>query len=310
MKREPLLIVMAAGLGSRYGGLKQMDPINGEGEIIIDFSLYDAVRAGFRKAVFVIKREMEGDFRGLIDGRAGGSLDVAYAFQELADLPEGYGVPEGRVRPWGTCHAVYSCRHLADGPFAVINADDYYGAAAFRMMREHLENAEAGERYPFAMAGYPLGNTLTEHGFVARGVCETDGMGRLLRIVERKKVMRRDGRIMFLEGEEWGDVPADAVASMNFWGFTQDMMGEIGRGLPAFLDGIGGADPLAAEYLLPSLVGELLEKGRAEVRVLMTDELWHGVTYREDRPAVSAALQALKDRGLYPARLWGGGTKI
>jgi hypothetical protein len=297
---------MAAGMGSRYGGLKQMDPVTAAGEIIIDFSLYDAMMAGFKKVVFIIKKEMEADFRPLIEGRSGRHFETTCVFQDIRDIPAPHTVPDGRIKPWGTCHAVLSCRRLVDGPFAVVNADDFYGASAFQMMYERLEGLQDGDKYEFAMIGYPLENTLTEHGFVARGVCETDENGDLKKITERKKILRREGAIQYTEdgGETWGRVSDDALASMNFWGFTPAALREIEEGFPAFLDKLNEGDPLTAEYLLPSLVDDLLQAGRARVRVLRTRDRWYGVTYQEDRAFVKDALQALKDKGLYPEKLW------
>jgi hypothetical protein len=303
--REPTLIVMAAGMGSRYGGLKQMDPVTAAGEIIIDFSLYDAMMAGFKKVVFVIKKEMEADFRLLIDDRAGRHLETAYAFQELSDLPRGYAAPAERVKPWGTSHAARSCRHLVDGSFAIINADDFYGADAFRMMYEYLEKAEDGEKYQYAMVGYTLEKTLTEHGAVARGVCAVDENDRLKRIVERKKILRRGDQICFAdENAEWTPVPGNSLVSMNFWGFTPSMMRKIEEGFPAFLDAALAGDALGAEYRLPTTVDDLLRSGQADVHILRTEDRWYGVTYKEDKPFVRDALQALKDKGVYPEQIW------
>jgi dTDP-glucose pyrophosphorylase len=296
---------MAAGLGSRYGGLKQMTPINRKGEIIIDFSLYDAMMAGFKRVIFIIKKEMEVDFRELIDGRAGRHLETIYVFQDINDLPEGYALPEGRVKPWGTCHAVMTCKDVIDGNFAVINADDYYGAGGFQLMYDYLDNMkESNERYEFAMIGYPLANTLTEHGSVARGVCEVDDEGYLASIVERKRVFRKDGQVVFQEGKECAPLREDSFVSMNFWGFSKSMMTEMTEMFPAFLDKLTETDELSAEYLLPSTVDELIQKGKARVRLLKTNDKWHGVTYKEDKQYVVDALQSYKDKGLYPEHLW------
>ncbi|HHU16777.1 MAG: nucleotidyltransferase family protein [Anaerovoracaceae bacterium] len=304
--KKPVLIVMAAGMGSRYGGLKQMDPVGSAGELIIDFSIYDAVMAGFKKVIFIIKKEMEEDFRTLIDDKAGRFIEVEYAFQDLNDLPDGYSVPEGRVKPWGTCHAVLSCRDKVDGPFAVINADDYYGPSAFQSMYEFLEKAEDGDQYSYSMIGYLLKNTLTENGHVARGVCETDANDYLTRINERKKIMWRDGKIQYTENDtDWIEVPGESTVSMNFWGFTPSMMKELEQGFPAFLDTALKENPLTSEYLLPVAVDQLIREGKAKVKVLRSTDRWYGVTYKEDRESVVNALQSLKDKGLYPQILWG-----
>lgn len=303
--KEPVLIVMAAGMGSRYGGLKQMDPVGSAGELIIDFSLYDAVMAGFKKVIFIIKKEMEEDFRALIDNRAGRFIEVDYAFQDLSDLPTGYSVPEGRVKPWGTSHAVLSCRGKVSGPFAVINADDYYGSGAFHSMYEFLEKAEDGDQYCYSMIGYQLENTLTEHGHVARGVCETTGDGYLKGITERTKIMWRNGEIQFTENEEdWESVAPGTTVSMNFWGFTPSMMKEIEARFPAFLDKALAENPLKGEFLLPLTVDQLLKDNKATIKILPSKDRWFGVTYKEDRESVVNALQSMKDKGLYPEKLW------
>lgn len=303
--KQPVLIVMAAGMGSRYGGLKQMDPVGSEGELIIDFSLYDAMMAGFKKVIFVIKKEMEKDFRELIDHRAAKYLEVEYAFQRLEDLPNGYEVPEGRIKPWGTCHAVLSCRDFIEGPFAVINADDFYGAGAFQSMYDFLENIEDDDKYRYCMIGYQLENTLTENGHVARGVCETTEDGYLKAIVERTKIMWQDGKIKYTEDEEnWTEVPMGTPVSMNFWGFTLSMMEEMKERFSIFLDEALKENPLKAEYFLPLVVDQLLKEEKATIKVLKSTDRWHGVTYKEDRQSVVDALQSMKDKGLYPDKLW------
>lgn len=303
--KEPVLIVMAAGMGSRYGGLKQMDPVGSAGELIIDFSLYDAVMAGFKKVIFIIKKEMEEDFRALIDNRSGRFIEVDYAFQDINDLPPGYTVPEGRVKPWGTSHAVLTCKDMVDGPFAVINADDYYGSGAFHSMYEFLEHAEDGAQYGYSMIGYLLENTLTENGHVARGVCETTEDGYLKRITERTKIMWREEEIQYTENEEdWFPVPGGTTVSMNFWGFTPSMLKEIEDRFPAFLDKALAENPMKGEFLLPLTVDQLLKENKARVKILPSADRWFGVTYKEDRESVVNALQSMKDKGLYPEKLW------
>jgi NDP-sugar pyrophosphorylase family protein len=300
---EPTLVIMAAGMGSRYGGLKQIDPMSDEGEIIIDFSLYDACQTGFKEAVFVIKEEMEDDLRALIDGRAGKYLDAKYAIQRLDDLPDGLSAPEGRVKPWGTSHAVWSARGFIGGPFAVINADDYYGADAFRIMYEFLADADADSNH-HAMVGYILNNTLTSSGAVARGVCEVDGDGFLTSVTERKKIMQRDGGVYFMDGGVWRPVRPDSTVSMNFWGLMPGVMSDIEAGFPAFMESALASGQEQEEYLLPKLMDSLLRMGRADVRVLRSQDRWHGVTYQDDKPVVRAAIRELKRQGVYPEKLW------
>lgn len=306
MKKEPILVIMAAGMGSRFGGLKQIEPISDKGEIILDFSLYDAFMAGFKKAIFVIKRENEEDFRKLIDNGAAKYMEVDYAFQQLNDLPDGYSVPEGREKPWGTAHAVMAARHLADGPIAVINADDYYGPGAFQTIYDFLEGACDGEKYSYCMVGYDIENTLTENGFVSRGVCKTSEQGFLTEITERTKIQWKDGEIVYTEddGKTWKNLPKATTVSMNFWGFTPSMMKEMEAGFPAALDKILAENPLKGEYFLPGVVDRLLREGKAEVKVLKSRDRWYGVTYKEDKESVVSALQSMKDKGEYPDKLW------
>lgn len=306
MKKEPILVIMAAGMGSRFGGLKQIEPVSDKGEIILDFSLYDAFMAGFKKAIFVIKRENEEDFRKLIDDRAGKYMEVAYAFQEIEDIPQGYKVPEGRVKPWGTAHAVMAARHLADGPIAVINADDYYGPGAFQAIYDFLENAEDGEKYNYCMVGYDIENTLTENGFVSRGVCRISREGMLEEITERTKIQWQGDKIVFTEdeGNTWQTLSRGTTVSMNFWGFTPSMMKEMEEGFPDALDKILKENPMKGEYFLPGVVDRLLHEGKAEVKVLKSKDRWYGVTYKEDKESVVSALQSMKDKGEYPDKLW------
>jgi hypothetical protein len=299
---------MAAGMGSRYGGLKQIDPVTREGEIIIDFSLYDAMLAGFSDIVFIIKKEIEEDVRALIDGRAGRHLNIEYAFQEKEDIPEGFVVPDGRVKPWGTTHALLAAKGLLDCPFAVINADDYYGQRAYRIIYDRLEaNERKGESQKFTMVGYILENTITENGSVARGVCEIGEDGKLLAVNERTRIEKMDGGIAYSEdcGGTWTPLDPKSIVSMNLWGLTPAFLEAAERDFPAFLEkALSGPNVLKAEYLLPIKVDEMLKSKEAEVDVLYTDEVWYGVTYREDKEKVSEAFQALKDEGLYPEKLW------
>ena len=305
-KNQPTLVIMAAGMGSRYGGSKQVDKMTDAGEIILDFSLYDAMLAGFNKVIFIIREEHRDVFRELVDERAGRFLDVEYAYQKLEDIPEGYDIPEGREKPWGTSHAVMAARHLIDGPFVVINADDYYGPGAFSSLYEYLLKNEDGDKYEFCMAGYKLENTVTENGHVARGVCELDENGYLVGVTERTKIEMKEEGIAFTEddGESWTVLPEGTVVSMNFWGFSAAMMKELEAGLPAFLDKALTENPLKGEYLLPFTVDSLIKSGKARVKVLTSPDKWCGVTYKEDKEDVKNTLEAMKDKGLYPEKLW------
>ena len=310
MKKEPVLVIMAAGMGSRFGGLKQIEPVTDKGELIIDFSLYDAVMAGFKKAIFVIKKENEEDFRRLLDDKAGKYIDIEYVYQELGDIPEGYSVPEGRQKPWGTAHAVMAARKKVDGSFAVINSDDYYGPGAFQSMYDFLENAEDGEKYNYCMVGYDIENTLTENGYVSRGVCEITEDGLLSSITERTKIQWQGEKIVFEEEGGEGTDPAQTelsrgtVISMNFWGFTASMLAEMESGFPAFLDKALAENPMKGEYFLPGVVDRLIGEGKAQVKVLRSRDCWYGVTYKEDKQSVVDALQSMKDKGEYPDVLW------
>lgn len=304
---KPVLVVMAAGMGSRYGGLKQIDPVDKEGEIIIDFSIYDAVKAGFEKIVFIIKKENEADFRAAIGDRMGDKVEVVYVFQDLHNLPEGYEVPEGRVKPWGTGHAIMSCIGEIDGPFAVINADDYYGRNAFKMAYDFLSNTDDEDGvYQYMMVGYKLENTLTDNGHVARGVCVTDEEGYLKDINERTHIEKKNGGAAYTEddGETWVELPVDSTVSMNMWGFGASILGELKDRFSVFLDENLVKNPLKCEYFLPFVVDELLKEEKATVKVLKSMDKWYGVTYKEDKPVVVAAIQKMKDEGLYPQKLW------
>ena len=304
---KPVLVVMAAGMGSRYGGLKQIDPVGGHGQLIIDYSIYDARRAGFDTVVFVIKHEIEDNFKSAIGDRLSKVINVKYAYQELTDLPAGYTVPEGRVKPWGTCHAILAARKVVEGPFAVVNADDYYGPEAFREIYQYLErHGDSPDRYEFAMVGYRLGNTVTEHGHVARGVCEEDENHCLLRATERTKILKDGANARFTEddGRTWTPLSGDTIVSMNLWGFTHSFLHEAEVRFPAFLDKALAENPLKGEYFLPSVVTQLLEEGRARVKVLRSGDRWYGVTYQEDKPVVVAAIAEMTASGLYPDKLW------
>ena len=305
---KPVLVVLAAGMGSRYGGLKQMDSVAGHGQSIIDYSIYDARRAGFEKVIFVIKRALEEDFRRLLGDRIARGVQVEYAFQELDDLPAGYAVPAGRKKPWGTTHAVLAARDLIHGPFAVINSDDYYGPEAFRLIYDFLSTQdEAAVPQRYAMVSYLLGNTVTDNGSVARGVCRVGEDGLLREVVEHTRIEKdgSDARSTLDGGETWVPLPGSTPVSMNFWGFQRSFVDEGEARFPEFLDRILAENPEKGEFYLPLLVSRLIGEGKAQVRVLPSEDKWYGVTYREDKPGVVAALADMTARGLYPENLWG-----
>ena len=305
MSKNPVLVVMAAGMGSRYGGLKQIDPVGSHGEAILDYSLFDAYEAGFRTAVIIIKEAIKKDFMDTVGKRLENCpLEIRYAYQEMHKIPEGFSVPEGRVKPFGTSHAVLCAKDEIDGaPFAVINADDYYGKDAFRVIYHYLCNATGND---YCMVGYMLGNTVTDHGSVARGVCSVDENRNLTDVVERLRIEKYDGGIHFTEdGETWTDLSADTIVSMNMWGFTPSFLQYLAEGFPEFLAAKVPENPLKAEYLLPRNVDALIKQNIASVRVLTSADRWYGVTYAEDKPMVVAALAELSKQGKYPDGLWG-----
>ena len=298
--KNPELVILAAGMGSRYGGLKQIDTVDDKGHIIIDFSIYDAIRAGFRDVTFIIKKEIEKDFREVMDKHLEGKgINVKYVFQELYKLPEGYEIPEGRVKPWGTAHALLCCLGTVTAPFAVINADDYYGVDAFAKIYDYLKDLDENSTN-YAMVGYRIKNTVTEQGTVSRGVCTyEDGM--LTEIVERTKIgVRPNGEIYFVEGDEEFPLDPDTLVSMNLWGLTPAYLAECRDRFPAFLDKNVPVNPMKCEFLLPTVVSDLLGEGKATVRVLDSKDKWHGVTYKEDKPGVVEAFKQLKANGVYP----------
>lgn len=306
MNKKPVLVIMAAGMGSRYGGLKQIDPVDAHGNKIIDFSIYDAVCAGFEKVVFIIKKDIEKEFKENIGDRMAAHVQVEYVYQELGKLPKGYAVPEGRVKPWGTGHAILCCKDAIDGPFAVINADDFYGRSAFVSIYDQLNRVSDGEKYQYTMVGYQLYNTLTENGHVARGVCSTDEAGKLVDINERTRIEKHGGKAEFTEddGKTWTGLSEDTIVSMNMWGFTNSILKELEQRFAAFLDRELPKNPVKCEYFLPFVVDELLKEGKAEVSVLKSVDRWYGVTYKEDKETVVNAIKGLKEAGLYPEKLW------
>lgn len=306
MTKKPVLVIMAAGMGSRYGGLKQIDPIDSQGHIIMDFSIYDAKKAGFDEVIFIIKKENEADFKECIGERISKIMKVTYVYQEMENLPEGYEVPEGRVKPWGTGHAVLSCLGALDAPFAVINADDYYGSHAFQTIYDFLVSHEDDEKYHYTMVGYVLENTLTENGHVARGVCVTDENGYLIGINERTHIEKREAGAAYTEddGRTWTVIPEGSIVSMNMWGFSASLLKELKQRFVKFLDEALADNPMKGEYFLPSVVGELLDEGKADVQVLKSLDKWYGVTYKEDKPVVVNAIRKMKEEGRYPEKLW------
>lgn len=302
---EPALIIMAAGIGSRYGGLKQIEPVGPNGEIILDYSVYDARGAGFGKIVFVINRKIESDFRARIDQTIGRYCQIDYVFQELDNLPVGFKLPSGRIKPWGTAHAVLSCHDVVEGSFAVINADDFYGRSAYQSLARFLQDTSPQDNgYSYCMVGYQLEKTLTEHGYVSRGICSVDQDGYLREVRERTHIEKTGETIRYTEEEgQWLDIPADSLASMNIWGFTEDLFGELDTRFERFLVN-KQLEINKAEYFLPEVVNQLLAEGLASVKVLPTEERWFGVTYREDVEQVRIAMQDKIDNGDYPEKLW------
>ncbi len=299
------LVIMAAGMGSRYGGLKQIDPVTRHGEFIVDFSIYDAVRAGFDRVVFVIKEENYDVFRETVGKRIEKSVKVSYAFQRMTDLPEGFTVPEGRVKPWGTAHAVLSAAAVTDEPFAVINSDDFYGRDAFVKLHDFLASPENDGRAHYAMAGYILENTITENGSVARGICEVDASGKLTRVTERTKIQENDGKVQFFEDDAWHDIDRRAVVSMNCWAFTPELFTALRNGFADFMAKLPETpDPKKAEFFLPFLVQSEIDAGKCDVRVLETSAKWYGVTYREDKPRFVAFVEEQIRAGNYPDGLF------
>ena len=307
MCKKPVLVVMAAGMGSRYGGLKQIDPVGRHGEAILDYSLYDAYRAGFETAVIIIKEAIREDFMSTVGKRLENApLEIRYAYQELSRIPEGYTVPEERVKPLGTAHAIVcAAEAIGDAPFAVINADDYYGRAAFRAIYEALCKAQDGAYYDYYMVGYLLKNTLSAHGGVSRGVCQVNEDGCLESLEECIGIERyADGARVPLEDGTWQDLPMDTLVSMNLFGFTPSFLRELKDAFPRFLSCDLPKNPLKGEFFLPGEVARLMAEGKAKVRVLSSADRWYGVTYVGDKPLVTAAIARLTDEGMYPDGLW------
>lgn len=301
---EPILVLLAAGMGSRYGGLKQIDPMGPNGEILMDYSLYDARQAGFKRVVFIIKKEIEKDFEERIGSRIKRYFDVAYAFQSLDDIPAGYTLHPDRVKPLGTAHALYAARDLLDVPFAVVNSDDYYGKVAYRYAYDYLKQTEDPDEA--LMVNYILGNTLSKNGHVARGICSIDAAGYLQTIVERRMVRDAGEQAEFSEdgGESWTAVDKKSPVSMNFWGFAPQFMEIVKSHFQNYLDTSLVADPMKGEYLIPTLVDDVIREGLLKVKTRLSEDSWYGVTYKEDKPTVQADILRQISEGLYPEKLW------
>lgn len=295
------LVVLAAGMGSRYGGLKQIDPIGPNGEIILELSVYDAIQAGFDRVVFIIKKEIEADFKEAIGNKLTKQIEVEYVYQDLHHLPNNYKVPEGRVKPWGTAHALWCCKEVLDGPFAVINADDYYGQTCFKDLYAFLNHEAKSHHY--GMVGYMLVNTITENGSVARGQCVVKD-GKLVNVVERTRIEKRGDQIEFYLDDEWHPLSEDTLVSMNMWAFTPDIIEEIEQRFDAFMAEAVPHDPMKSEMYIPNVVGELLREDVADVVMMSSKDRWYGVTYQEDKEGVKAGIRSLIDQGCYPQPLW------
>lgn len=307
MAKKPVLVVMAAGMGSRYGGLKQIDPVGSQGEAILDYSIYDAHQAGFDTVVIIIKEAIKEDFMSTVGKRlAKAPVEVRYAYQELGVLPDGYTVPEGRVKPWGTSHAVLCAAEAIDGaPFAVINSDDYYGKSAFQVIYDQLSASQ--DPCGHCMVGYELSKTVTENGSVARGICAINADGYLTEVVERTRIEQYPGGIHFTEdgGQTWEELAPDTTVSMNMWGFMPSFLDEIRDRFSAFLDKALVDNPLKGEYFLPLPVAQMIHEGKGRIKVLSSPDRWYGVTYAADKPVVVAALGQMTREGKYPDGLWG-----
>ena len=300
---KPTLLVLAAGMGSRYGGLKQLDQVGPSGETIIDYSIFDAIRAGFGKVVFIIRRDIEDAFKEAIGSRYEGKIKVEYAFQQLDALPEGFSVPEGREKPWGTGHAVYTARELINEPFAVINGDDFYGREGFQLLADYLSQAKDGDKADFSMCGFIMRNTLSDNGSVSRGVCEVDEKDNLTEVVEHTKIERNgNGAKSYLEDGSVVDFTGDEIVSMNMWGFTPSLFDHMQEMFVEFLKERG--QEMKSEFFIPLVADTLIKQGKAEVKVMTSQDEWFGITYREDKPAVIESIKELVAQGVYPNKLF------
>lgn len=299
---KPTLVILAAGMGSRYGGMKQIDGVGSHGEPIIEFSIYDAKEAGFGKVVLIIRKEHEAAFRKALTDKIEPHMEVEFAYQDMDDIPADITVPEGREKPWGTTHALLACRNIVHEPFAIINADDFYGKDAYKVIYDFL-TTEASDGH-YAMVGYPCMNTLTDRGTVTRGVCEKDEDGNLTHIVEVKEIAKKDGHAIYKDGEEWKPLADDALVSMNFWGFTPAVFKDCESIFDTFIRAGVKENPLKCEHVIPTAVGELVKENKCTVKMLSSSDRWFGVTYKEDKPLVVARIQEMKDLGVYPDVLW------
>lgn len=300
--KKPTLVILAAGMGSRYGGLKQIDGVGSHGEPIIEFSIYDAKEAGFEKVVLIIRKEHEEAFRKCLTDKISKHMEVDFAYQDLHNIPAGITVPEGREKPWGTTHALLACKGVVNEPFAIINADDFYGKDAYKVIYNYLTTEIADDHY--AMVGYPCMNTLTDNGTVTRGLCEKDAEGYLSKIVEIQKIAKKDGHAIYEDNGEWKQLADDALVSMNFWGLTPKIFEECETVFDQFIRKGIEANPMKCEHVIPTAMGQLVSEGKCKVKMLSSKDKWFGVTYKEDKPDVVARIQKMKDEGIYPDVLW------
>ncbi|HKM04622.1 MAG TPA: sugar phosphate nucleotidyltransferase [Lachnospiraceae bacterium] len=303
---KPVLVILAAGMGSRFGGLKQMTPIDKHGNKLIDFSIYDAIRTGFKKVVFVIQKEQEQEFRTCMGDNINKYIDIEYAYQDLTNVPNGFQVPAGRSKPWGTAHAIYCCKDLIQEPFVVTSADDYYGQSAFEVLYEYLTTHTDGEKFKYAVVGYELGNTLTGNGNVARGCCVTDQNNFLVNVTNRMHIEKKNNGAVYSEdgGKTFVPIPLETIVTMKMWGFSPSIMDELDKSIHNFFLKEAIKDPLLAEYNIPSEVDKLLQTGVASVEVLSSKDKWFGMTYKEDKAFAVESIQELKNQGVYPEKLW------
>lgn len=299
---QPTLVILAAGMGSRYGGMKQIDGVGNHGEPIIEFSIYDARQAGFENVVLIIKREHEEAFKQALTNKLEGKINVRFAYQDMCNIPEGFTVPEGRVKPWGTTHALLACKGIVDGPFAIINADDFYGRDAYKVIYDFLTTEVKDNQY--AMVGYPCINTLTDNGTVTRGLCQEDENKCLASIVEIQKIAKKDGHAVYEDNGEWKEISDNSLVSMNFWGFTPAIFKDMEEIFVKFLQEHLEENPLKCEHVIPTAVGTLVKEHKCSVKMLSSKDAWFGVTYKEDKPNVMQKIQEMKDAGIYPDQLW------
>lgn len=299
---QPTLVILAAGMGSRYGGMKQIDGVGNHGEPIIEFSIYDARQAGFENVVLIIKREHEEAFKQALTNKLEGKINVRFAYQDMCNIPEGFTVPEGRVKPWGTTHALLACKGIVDGPFAIINADDFYGRDAYKVIYDFLTTEVKDNQY--AMVGYPCINTLTDNGTVTRGLCQEDENKCLASIVEIQKIAKKDGHAVYEDNGEWKEISDNSLVSMNFWGFTPAIFKDMEEIFAKFLQEHLEENPLKCEHVIPTAVGTLVKEHKCSVKMLSSKDAWFGVTYKEDKPNVMQKIQEMKDAGIYPDQLW------